>query len=201
MMSYICGIDEAGRGPLAGPVTAAALILGETTPRELLVDSKKLSPRRRELAAAEIRRSAVAWGVGWVDHREIDAINIHRAALLAMRRAFAAVTLTLRSRGLESIPLSRVLVDGAYTPELPSPVPVEAIVGGDALIPEISGASILAKTARDRWMVEQEARYPGYAFGVHKGYPTKAHKRSIEEHGPSPIHRLSFRLPRSRSVS
>ncbi|MFP4427625.1 MAG: ribonuclease HII [Spirochaetaceae bacterium] len=200
-MSYLCGIDEAGRGPLAGPVTAAAVVLGPETPRELLIDSKRLSPVKREIAAAEIRGSALYWGIGWADHREIDALNIHNAALLAMRRAYYSITLAMRSRGVPRIPISEVLVDGKFAPDLGAETPVRAVVGGDGTVPEIAAASILAKTSRDRWMVEKELVFPGYAFSVHKGYPTARHRESIEKLGPAPIHRRSFRLVPSRSAS
>jgi ribonuclease HII len=200
-MDYLCGIDEAGRGPLAGPVTAAAVILGPETPRELLVDSKQLSPEKREIASVRIRETALAWGVGWADHREIDAINIHQAALLAMRRAFYSIILTMRSRGVQRIPISRVLVDGKFPPYLGSAAPTEAVIGGDRKVPEISAASILAKTSRDRWMAAQDGAFPGYGFAGHKGYPTPAHRETIYRLGPSPIHRRSFRLVPSRSAS
>ena len=200
-MDYLCGIDEAGRGPLAGPVTAAAVVLGPDTPRELLLDSKQLSPQKREIAAAEIRKTAVVWGVGWADHREIDALNIHHAALLAMRRAYYSIILTMHSRGVQRIPISQVLVDGKFPPELGDGVPTEAVVAGDRSVPEISAASILAKTSRDRWMVAQETAFPGYGFALHKGYPTAEHRNSILRLGPSPIHRRSFRLAPSGSAS
>lgn len=200
-MSYLCGIDEAGRGPLAGPVTAAAVVLTPETPRELLIDSKRLSPKKREIAAVEIRRSALYWGIGWADHREIDALNIHHATLLAMRRAYYSITITMRSRGLQRIPISQVLVDGKFCPELGPDLSIEAIVGGDNTVPEIAAASILAKTSRDRWMVEGDSRYPGYGFALHKGYPTAEHRSSIVREGPSVIHRRSFRLVPSQSAS
>jgi ribonuclease HII len=200
-MSYLCGIDEAGRGPLAGPVTAAAVLLGPETPRELLIDSKRLSPKKREIAAAEIRRTALCWGIGWADHREIDALNIHHAALLAMRRAYYSITVTLRSRGLQRIPITQVLVDGKFGPDLSPAVSVRAIVGGDGTVPEIAAASIMAKTSRDRWMVEKDSAFPGYGLALHKGYPTAEHRESIVRQGPSPIHRRSFRLVRSQSAS
>ena len=200
-MSYLCGIDEAGRGPLAGPVTAAAVVLGPETPRELLIDSKRLSPIKREVAAAEIRRTALYWGIGWADHREIDALNIHNAALLAMRRAYHSITLTMRSRGLQRIPISQVLVDGKFSPDLGAETAVRAVVGGDGTVPEISAASILAKTSRDRWMIEKDAVFPGYGFALHKGYPTADHRESIGRQGASPIHRRSFRLVPSQSAS
>ena len=200
-MSYICGIDEAGRGPLAGPVTAAALVLGPDTPEALLIDSKRLSPPRREEAAETIRRTALYWGLGWADHQEIDRLNIHYAALLAMSRAYASIISTMRSQGLQRIPISKVLVDGKFPPDLEGAPATEAVIGGDGTVPVIGGASILAKTARDAWMVAQEELYPGYGFRSHKGYPTAEHRRRIELLGPSPIHRRSFRLVPSRSAS
>ena len=200
-MNCLCGIDEAGRGPLAGPVTAAALILGPETPRELLIDSKRLSPRRREAAATEIRRTALYWGLGWVNPQEIDELNIHNAALLAMGRAYNSIICTMQSRGLQRIPITEVLVDGKFAPELPGAGSVRTIIGGDGSVPEIAGASILAKTARDAHMVEQDERYPGYGFALHKGYPTALHRASIERLGPAAIHRRSFNLVRSRSAS
>ena len=200
-MDYICGIDEAGRGPLAGPVTAAAVLPGPETPVELLKDSKVLSVGQRDRAAARIRGTAYAWSIGWADHREIDALNIHYAALLAMERAFHFIILALRSRGLERIPISRVLVDGKFLPPLGEHWQAEAIIGGDRSVPAISAASILAKTARDAWMVREEERYPLYAFAKHKGYPTAEHRERILRFGPSPIHRRSFRLVPSRSAS
>lgn len=200
-MGYLCGIDEAGRGPLAGPVTAAAVILGPETPRELLVDSKRLSPQRREVAAARIRETALVWSVGWADHREIDALNIHNAALLAMRRAYYSIILSMRSRGVQRIPISEVLVDGKFPPDLGERVPTRAIVAGDRTVPEISAASILAKTSRDRWMSNQEVAFPGYGFAGHKGYPTAEHRKRILLQGPSIIHRRSFRLVPSQSAS
>jgi len=178
----VCGIDEAGRGPLAGPVTAGAVVLPPDFPGGLLADSKVLSPARREAAARVIRDRATAWAVGWASAEEIDRLNIHHATLLAMRRAV---------EGLGVRP-TQLLVDGLFVPD--AGVPGRAIVRGDATVPEIMAASILAKTARDAWMREYAAREPGYGFEKHKGYPTTAHRAAIARLGPCAIHRRSFRL-------
>lgn len=181
-MLRICGIDEAGRGPLAGPVTAAAVILPDDFPLEILADSKKLSARSRETAAAEIRLRALAWGIGWASHREIDLHNILGATMKAMTRAFEQVTI---------IP-SRIVVDGPRAPDLPCPT--EALVRADSLVPAVMAASILAKVARDRWMQLYAQRDPRYGFDRHKGYPTRLHREMVVLHGRSPIHRRSFRV-------
>jgi ribonuclease HII len=184
----ICGLDEAGRGPLAGPVCAAAVILPPDFPRAVLNDSKKLSPRAREEARALICTRAAAWGVGWASAREIDEINILQASLLAMKRAWEA--LVLAGQGpLEGI---SAIVDGLHVPALP--VPVTAMVKADAQIPEVMAASILAKTARDRMMERYSWLYPEYRYEKHKGYPTKEHRDLVALHGPSPIQRVSFRV-------
>jgi len=177
---YIAGCDEAGRGPLAGPVVAAAVILDPDRPIPGLADSKQLSEKRREILAAEIRAKALAWALGRAEVAEIDALNILRASLLAMQRAVAALP----------VAPAQVLVDGQHCPALPCPV--QAIVGGDATAPAISAASILAKVARDREMVALHARYPDYDFDRHKGYPTAAHRAALQAHGPCPAHRRSF---------
>lgn len=176
----ICGVDEAGRGPLAGPVVAAAVILDPARPIAGLADSKKLSARRRERLAVEIRAKALAWCVAEASVAEIDAINILQATLLAMQRAVA---------GLACVP-TEVLVDGNRCPGLD--LPVRAIVGGDATVAEISAASILAKTVRDAGMLDLHARYPQYGLDRHKGYGTAAHLAALREHGPCPEHRTSF---------
>jgi ribonuclease HII len=178
----LCGVDEAGRGPLAGPLTAAAVILPDDFPREILADSKALSPERRAAAAGVIRARAVAWAVGWAWPEEIDRINIHKATLLAMRRAVLGL----------SIKPMRLVVDGLFTPDVD--IVRTAVVKGDATVPEIMAASIMAKTIRDGWMVRYSEKQPGYGFDRHKGYPTKEHRQKIRELGPCPIHRLSFRL-------
>ncbi|GIX22596.1 MAG: ribonuclease HII [Gammaproteobacteria bacterium] len=176
----IAGVDEAGRGPLAGPVVAAAVVLDPARPIDGLADSKTLSPRRRAALAERIRREARAWALGWAEVEEIDRLNILQAALLAMRRAVAA---------LQPAP-SRVRVDGLHAP--PLDCPVETVVGGDASVPEIGAASILAKTARDAHMRALAARYPGYGFERHKGYPTAEHLAALRRLGASPVHRRSF---------
>jgi ribonuclease HII len=189
-----CGLDEAGRGPLAGPVCAAAVILPADFPRNILGDSKKLTPAQREVAEEVICRKALAWGIGWASPAEIDEINILRASLLAMRRAF----LDLRPSGSScpSLPPDllpeETVVDGLYVPDIP--VPCRALAKADSLIPEVMAASILAKTARDREMVRYSQLYPEYGYDQHKGYPTKAHRAAIARYGPSPIQRMSFRV-------
>lgn len=176
----IAGVDEAGRGPLAGPVVAAAVILHPDRPIVGLADSKQLSPRRREELAAEIQAQALAWAVARAEVAEIDALNILRATLLAMQRAV---------RDLAPAP-GQALVDGNRCPELTCPA--RAVIGGDATEPAISAASILAKVFRDREMLGLHARYPQYGFDRHKGYPTSAHLQALRAFGPSPEHRRSF---------
>ncbi len=176
----ICGVDEAGRGPLAGPVYAAAVILNPQHPIAGLADSKKLSEKKREQLAREIRRYAKAWAIAQASVEEIDAINILHASLLAMRRA------------VEALPLQpqEVLVDGLYCPD--TGLPSRAIVKGDSSVAEISAASILAKTARDAAMLEMHERLPHYGFDAHKGYPTAAHIAALQRYGVSGVHRKSF---------
>ena len=174
------GVDEAGRGPLAGPVVAGAVMLDPRRPVEGLKDSKQLSAKRRDELAALIRERAVAHALGRAEIAEIDQLNILQATLLAMRRAVAA---------LAAQP-ERVFVDGNRCPELD--VPTVAVVGGDALLAPISAASILAKTARDAEMVRLAAEFPGYGFERHKGYGTQAHLAALRALGPCPIHRLSY---------
>ena len=176
----VAGVDEAGRGPLAGPVVAAAVILDASRPIAGLRDSKQLSPVQREKLAQEIRARALGWAVAWADHQEIDRLNILQASLLAMARAVAA---------LSPMPL-HVLVDGNRCPQVPQPV--TAIVKGDSSVPSISAASILAKVERDAAMLRLDLLYPGYGFAVHKGYPTAAHLAALDQHGVSPVHRRSF---------
>jgi ribonuclease HII len=179
--THLAGVDEAGRGPLAGPVVAAAAILPRDWRLEGLDDSKKIGDeaRREELAAA-IQREAVAWAVGRAEAEEIDALNIRRASLLAMRRA------------VEALPVKPdyLLLDAFTIPDFP--LPQRGIIKGDALSMSIAAASVLAKTTRDRWMRELDARYPGYGLAEHKGYPTTAHVQAIREKGVLPIHRRSF---------
>jgi ribonuclease HII len=176
----VAGIDEAGRGPLAGPVLAAAVILDPELPIDGLADSKVLSPGRRELLNVEIRTRAAAWALGRAEVEEIDRLNILQATLLAMQRAVTA---------LPFAPVS-ALVDGNRCPTLPCPV--EAIVGGDRTVRAIAAASILAKVARDREMLHLDERYPGYGFARHKGYPTADHVAALRRLGVSDVHRRSF---------
>jgi ribonuclease HII len=176
----ICGVDEAGRGPLAGPVFAAAVILGEAHDITGLADSKKLTARQRDALSVQIKRYAVTWAVASASVEEIDALNILQATLLAMRRAVEA---------LQRTP-TEVLVDGLYCPRIAQPA--RAIVRGDSSVAEISAASILAKTARDALMLELHAQYPDYGFDRHKGYPTAAHLQALRAHGVSAVHRRSF---------
>jgi ribonuclease HII len=176
----VAGVDEAGRGPLAGPVMAAAVILDETNPIEGLADSKMLSAARRAELAVLIRSRALGWCVATASVEEIDRLNILRASLLAMQRAVQG----LNPRA------ERALVDGNRKPELECEV--HAIVRGDAQVPAISAASILAKVARDQLMQELHVVYPQYGFAAHKGYPTPMHLAALDRYGPSPIHRRSF---------
>lgn len=181
----VAGIDEAGRGPLAGPVVAAAVILDPNRPVRGLADSKALTAEEREVLAPRIRERAIAWAVGWADRDEIDCINILQATFLAMRRALL---------GLAVCP-THIQVDGNQLPrieDLSLGCTVEAIIGGDASHAPISAASILAKTTRDALMVHLDARYPGFDFGAHKGYSTPAHLAALERHRPCPLHRRSF---------
>ena len=176
----IAGVDEAGRGPLAGPVVAAAGVLDPAQPIEGLRDSKRLSAARRVALAGEIRNRAVAWALGSAAVEEIDRLNILEATLLAMQRAVG---------GLGLVP-ERILVDGNRLPTFA--VPAAAVVGGDGSVPAISAASILAKVTRDALMHALAERHPGYGFEVHKGYPTPGHRQALARLGPSPIHRMSF---------
>lgn len=177
----VAGVDEAGRGPLAGPVVAAAVILDERHPIKGLADSKKLTARRRERLFDEIRAKALCCSIAEASVEEIDRFNILQATLLAMRRAVS---------GLRLKP-NKVLVDGNRLPTLE--VLAEAIVGGDALVPAISAASILAKVHRDRWCLTLDQQYPLYGFAQHKGYGTAAHLAALRTHGPCAQHRTSFR--------
>lgn len=176
----IAGVDEAGRGPLAGPVVAAAVILDQAAPIAGLADSKLLSPERREQLAGEIKARARAWALGRAEVEEIDRINILQATLLAMTRALDA---------LEPAP-HWILVDGNRCPVIA--VPASAVVQGDRRVQAISAASILAKHARDQEMIGLDGRYPQYGFAAHKGYPTPAHLQALQRWGPCPMHRTSF---------
>ena len=181
LVNLICGIDEAGRGPLAGPVYAAAVILGPDFDTEGLRDSKKLSETKRYSLAAHIKKNALAWSVGICSASEIDEINIHQATLLAMKRAI---------EGLNGYTSIKVMVDGLFCPQIN--FPCEAIVKGDDKVAEISAASIIAKTERDLKMIEIDKIYPGYQFKKHKGYPTKLHIAMIKSEGLCEYHRKSF---------
>jgi ribonuclease HII len=181
----VAGVDEAGRGPLAGPVVAAAVILEPNETFDGLDDSKKLAPARRDKLAAEIKSRAVAWSVAWCDAAEIDAINILAATMLAMRRAVL---------GLSVFPTA-IRVDGNRLPDLRfngRHVEGEAIVGGDGKVAEISAASIIAKTTRDAFMERMDSLYPGYDFKRHKGYGTEVHRERLRQKGPCDLHRRSF---------
>lgn len=177
----ICGVDEAGRGPLAGPVSAAAVILDPDNPIPGLNDSKKLSEKQREQLAPLIRERALAWAVAYASVEEIDQLNILQATLLAMKRAVLAL----------NIQPELVLVDGLFCPD--TGIPSEAIVKGDSKVAAISAASILAKTDRDALMLQLHEQYPAYGLAGHKGYPTAAHIAALREHGVTPIHRKSFK--------
>ena len=176
----VCGIDEAGRGPLAGPVVAAAVILDPARPIVGLNDSKKLSETKRATLAVTIRERAVAWCVAEASVEEIDRLNILHATMLAMQRAVAGLQIAAEA----------ALVDGNRCPKLA--IPAEAVVKGDGKIASIAAASILAKTVRDAGMLELDARYPQYGFARHMGYPTAAHRAALAAHGASPVHRKSF---------
>ena len=178
--NLIAGVDEAGRGPLAGPVVAAAVILDPEQPIFGLTDSKRLSAHKREQLAGEIYEKSMAWAVCRAEVDEIDNLNILQASLLAMRRAVLALT----------VQPDVVLVDGMHCPVLDCLV--KAIVRGDSIVPSISAASIIAKVTRDHEMVKLEDKYPGYGFAIHKGYPTKAHLLALEQLGASPVHRRSY---------
>jgi len=182
----ICGVDEAGRGPLAGAVYAAAVILDPHYTIAGLADSKTLSESRRDFLTAEIREHALAWAIASSSVDEIDQLNILQASLLAMKRAIES----LKNRQGALVVPQHVLVDGLHCPKIN--IPSQAIVKGDSKEPAIAAASILAKTARDEEMREMALRYPQYDFAKHKGYPTKDHMQRLAEHGVSAIHRRSY---------
>ena len=182
----VCGVDEAGRGPLAGPVVAAAVVLDPQVHIAGLADSKKLGQARREELAVEICRNAADWSVAWADAAEIDAVNILQATMLAMRRAVLGLC----------VKPGHIKVDGNRKPEFTfanRKLEARAIVGGDASVPSISAASILAKVTRDRMMLNFDRLYPQYGFARHKGYGTAIHRELLRCHGPCPQHRYSFR--------
>ena len=185
--NLVVGADEAGRGPLAGPVCAAAVVLPSDFPFEILADSKALSEKKRLAAEPVIKEKAIAWAVAWASPREIDEINILWASMLAMQRAFLKVSYLLEKKGLDP---DILLVDGNRKPDVS--IPCQAIVKGDAKVHEIMAASILAKNARDRFMVYASKVWPQYGFEKHKGYPCASHKAALHEFGPCPIHRLTF---------
>lgn len=176
----ICGVDEAGRGPLAGPVCAAAVILPRGCEIAGLTDSKKLTDKRRRELYPVIQEKAIAYGIGFATEEEIDEINILQATFLAMRRAVSQ---------LDRVP-GLILVDGNRDPHLEAPV--KTVVKGDSLSANIAAASVLAKVTRDDWMLEIAQQYPQYGFAVHKGYGTKAHYAALEQYGASPVHRRTF---------
>lgn len=181
----IAGVDEVGRGPLAGPVVAAAVILDAQRPVAGLADSKTLSADRRAGLAGEIRRRCLAWGLGWADAAEVDALNVLQATFLAMRRALLAL----------HVAPAHVVVDGDRCPGtrgLAFDCSIEAVIKGDVTVPSVSAASILAKVARDEFMRGLDERYPGYGLAGHKGYPTASHLEALRRLGPSPVHRRSY---------
>ena len=180
----ICGIDEAGRGPLAGPVVAAAVVLPQSFPLSILGDSKQLSESQRLKAEKIIKQQALYWAIGIATAQEIDRINILQASMLAMQRAYYKI----KSKTI----IQTVLVDGNKKPDLDCPT--QAIIKGDATVAQIMAASILAKNQRDRYMVLCDAKWPRYNFAKHKGYPTKAHREICQRYGLCPIHRRSFQI-------
>ncbi len=177
----VAGVDEVGRGPLAGPVVASAVILPKKIAFEGLADSKALTEKKREILFEKINTHAIAVAIDQASHEEIDEINIHHASLLAMQRA------------IEKLPVTpeKIEVDGKFCP--PFSGVAESIIGGDSQIASIMAASIVAKVTRDRLMYEYDSRYPEYGFAKHKGYPTKAHIMALEQHGICPIHRCSYK--------
>jgi ribonuclease HII len=183
-MQRLCGIDEAGRGPLAGAVYAAAVILHPERPIAGLADSKKLSEAKRDALAIEIKAHALAWGIASVSAQEIDEINILQASLLAMQRAYQAMVAQF------GVHATHIQVDGNRSPKFE--LPCEAIVKGDSKVAEISAASILAKTARDASLLVLDAQYPQYGFAQHKGYPTALHLARLAQYGITPEHRRSY---------
>jgi len=186
----ICGTDEAGRGPLAGPVTAGAAILPDDFPIEILNDSKKLSEKKRIEAVAIIKEKALGWGIANIDPSIIDEINILQASLLAMKQACEKAITMLDNSNLSDGEPIHVIADGNKVPNVRCEA--EALIKADAKIPAVMAASILAKTARDAIMVEYDKKYPEYGYAQHKGYPTKAHREICKKIGPSPIQRKTF---------
>ena len=179
-MQLVCGVDEAGRGPLAGPVCAAAVVLPPHVEIPGLNDSKKLTDKRRRELFPVIKETAIAYGIGYASHEEIDWINILQATYLAMERAVAQL----------NVKPDVLLIDGNRAKDFG--IPAETVVKGDSLSASIAAASVLAKVARDDLMIELSAEYPGYGFEIHKGYGTKAHYSALRELGACPIHRMTF---------
>jgi ribonuclease HII len=177
---YLAGIDEVGRGPLAGPVIAAAVILDPDNPIMGLTDSKKLSAKQRERLSSEIKSKALAWAIGRAEVEEIDQLNIHHATLLAMQRAFLGLTVMPH----------KAVIDGKFCPDIDCEA--HAIIKGDLTVPEISAASIIAKVFRDAEMCHLHQQYPEYGFDRHAGYPTQFHLQALAEHGITAIHRRSY---------
>lgn len=192
MSRLICGVDEAGRGPLAGSVYAAAVVLNPASPIEGLMDSKKISEKKRDLLTVEIKKHALAWGIAHCTVEEIDQINILQASLLAMKRAIDKMQQAFPHIATEDMATQDLLiqVDGNKCPQID--LPCEAIVKGDSKVAAISAASILAKTARDAELYALDKQYPEYQFAKHKGYPTKLHMTLLEAHGISHVHRRSY---------
>lgn len=189
---FLVGFDEAGRGPLAGPVCAAAVILPADFPVEILNDSKKLSEKKRAAAEVIIKEKA-CWGIALIDHKKIDEINILEASMLAMKNAFEQMWEKLPEWAGESVELSQLsgITDGTRCPDVPIDCRCEP--KADGKYPCVMAASILAKTCRDRLMLEMDKKYPQYGYASHKGYPTKAHREVCRKIGPSPIQRLTFK--------
>lgn len=181
LKGHIAGVDEVGRGPLAGAVVTAAVILDPDNPIDGLDDSKKLTEKKREILAAEIKNKSLCYFIARAEHDEIDTLNIFHATLLAMKRAVEGLT----------IKPDKVLVDGKYCPDIQ--LPCEAIVKGDSRVAAISAASIIAKVFRDNEMIAMDKAYPGYGFAQHKGYPTKLHVEALQKLGITPIHRKSYK--------
>ena len=181
LTGHIAGVDEVGRGPLAGAVVTAAVILDPDNPIDGLDDSKKLTEKKRAILSKEIKEKALCYFIARAEHDEIDELNIFHATLLAMKRAIEGLTL----------PPDKVLVDGKFCPKVP--FPCEAVIKGDSKVAAISAASILAKVSRDNEMIAIDEIYPGYGFAKHKGYPTKFHVEALEQLGVTPIHRRSYK--------
>lgn len=188
MNQYICGVDEAGRGPLAGAVYAAAVVLNPAHPIAGLADSKKLTEKKRDALSIEIKQHAFAWAIATSSVEEIDSINILHASMLSMKRAIE--TMQIQFGDVLAGKNILVQVDGNRCPEIS--LPCEAIIKGDSKVQAISAASILAKVARDANLYELDKQYPQYGFAQHKGYPTKLHMTLLQEHGVSPVHRRSY---------